>query len=84
MTYIVYNGSPNYYTNETAKLNGQSLSNAQNPVLNPFNGTNSFTGSNTSWNVDVDTYDISNMISVGNTSATFSMRADATPSPSRL
>ncbi len=73
MTYIVYNGSPNYYTNETAKLNGQSLSNAQNPVLNPFNGTNSFTGSNTSWNMDVDTYDISNMISVGNTSATFSM-----------
>ena len=77
MTYIVYNGSPNYYTWETAKWNGQSLSNAQNPVQNPFNGTNSFTGSNTSWNMDVDTYDISNMISVGNTSATFSMSSQS-------
>ncbi len=73
MTYIVYNGSPNLYPSENAKFNGQTLSNAQNPPNNPFNGTNSFTSSNTSWNMDVDTYDISNMISVGNTSATFSM-----------
>lgn len=73
MTYIVYNGSPNYFTGETAKINGNTLSNAQNPPNNPFNGTNSFTGSNTSWNMDVDTYFISNYISVGNTSANFTM-----------
>jgi gliding motility-associated-like protein len=73
MTYIVYNGSPNFFTGETAKINGNTLSNAQNPPNNPFNGTNSFTGSNTSWNMDVDTYFISNYISVGNTSANFTM-----------
>lgn len=73
MTYIVYNGSPNYFTGETAKINGNTLSNALNPPNNPFNGTNSFTGSNTSWNMDVDTYSISNYISVGNTSANFTM-----------
>jgi gliding motility-associated-like protein len=73
MTYIVYNGSPNFYPSENAKFNGQTLSNAQNPPNNPFNGTNTFTGSNTSWNMDVDTYAINNYISIGNTSATFTM-----------
>jgi gliding motility-associated-like protein len=68
MTYIVYNGSPNNFNNESVKVNGNTLSNAQNPPNNPFNGTNSFTGSNTSWNMDVDTYPISNYINVGNTS----------------
>jgi gliding motility-associated-like protein len=68
MTYIVYDGSPNYFNNESVKVNGNTLSNAQNPANNPFNGTNSFTGSNTSWNMDVDTYSINNYINIGNTS----------------
>jgi gliding motility-associated-like protein len=68
MTYIVYNGSPNSFFGESVKVNGNTLSNAQNPPNNPFNGTNSFTGSNTSWNMDVDTYSINNYINVGNTS----------------
>jgi gliding motility-associated-like protein len=67
MTYIVYNGSPNSYWNESVKVNGNILSNAQNPSNNPFNGNNSFTGGN-SWNMDVDTYYIDNYIAVGNTS----------------
>ena len=68
MTYIVYDGSPNFFINESVKINGNTLSNAQNPANNPFNGTNSFTGSNSSWNMDVDTYSINNYIGVGNTS----------------
>ena len=68
MTYIVFDGSPNYFNNESVKVNGNTLSNAQNPANNPFNGTNSFTGSNTSWNMDVDTYPINNYINIGNTS----------------
>lgn len=68
MTYIVYDGSPNYFNNESVKVNGNTLSNAQNPPNNPFNGTNSFTGSNTSWNMDVDTYPINNYINIGNIS----------------
>jgi gliding motility-associated-like protein len=68
MTYILYDGSSNNFNNESVKVNGNTLSNAQNPPNNPFNGTNSFTGSNTSWNMDVDTYSINNYINVGNTS----------------
>jgi hypothetical protein len=68
MTYIAYNGSSNTFLNESVKINGNTLSNSQNPANNPFNGTNSFTGSNTNWNIDVDTYTINNFISVGNTS----------------
>ncbi|WP_296683108.1 PKD domain-containing protein [Flavobacterium sp.] len=68
LTYIMYNGSPNLYWNESVQINGNTLSNAQNPANNPFNGTNSFTGSNSSWNMDVDTYIIDNFIAVGNTS----------------
>jgi hypothetical protein len=73
MTYIVYDGSPNFYTNESIKVNGNTLSNAQNPANNPFNGTNSFTGSNSSWNMDIDTYDINNYIGVGNTGLQIAM-----------
>jgi gliding motility-associated-like protein len=77
MTYIVYNGSPNFYSGEVAKFNGQNLTNALNPINNPYNGSNSFTGSTTNWNMDVDSYDISNFISVGNTSATITMSTNA-------
>ncbi|MFM6994526.1 MAG: PKD domain-containing protein [Sediminibacterium sp.] len=77
MTYIVYNGSPNFYSGEVAKFNGQNLTNALNPVNNPYNGSNSFTGSTSNWNMDVDSYDISNFISVGNTSATITMSTNA-------
>ncbi len=75
MTYIVYNGSPNSFFGESVKVNGNTLSNAQNPPNNPFNGTNSFTGSNTSWNMDVDTYSINNYINVGNTSLQFTLNS---------
>lgn len=69
MTSIVYNGSPNLYVNESLLFNGDTLNNAQNPTNNPFNGTNSFTGSNSSWNMDVDTYNISGSLSIGDTTA---------------
>jgi len=69
MTSIVYNGSPNLYINESILFNGDTLSNPQSPPNNPFNGTNSFTGSNSSWNMDVDTYSISDSLNVGDTSA---------------
>lgn len=68
MTYIAYNGSPNVFLNESIQVNGNTISNAQNPPNNPFNSTNSFTGSNTNWNIDVDTYPINNYVNVGNTS----------------
>jgi gliding motility-associated-like protein len=58
---------------EQFRINGDLLSNAQNPVSNVFNGSNSFTGSNTLYNMDLDVYDIQNNVAVGDTSAEISL-----------
>src|SRR5690606_26962173 len=39
-----------------------------NPANNAFNGTNSFTNSNTFYNGDIDVYGIQNNIAIGDTS----------------
>ncbi len=67
MSYIAYNGSSNYYFGQSIFVNNNQLSNALNPLNNPFNSSNSFTGSLSSWNMDVDTYSIQNNINVGAT-----------------
>ena len=73
MTYVAWNGSPNSFSSpafsnvESVSVNSNLLSNAQNPVINPFNGTNSFTGSTTNWNMDVDTYNIGNYVNIADT-----------------
>jgi hypothetical protein len=55
---------------KTLRVNGNPLSNPPlNPVNNAFNGTNSFTGSNTLYNMDLDVYNIQNNIKIGDTSA---------------
>lgn len=77
MSYVGWNGSPNLFFNESISFNSNTLSNALNPVNNPFNGTNSFTGSNTNWNQDIDTYDISPFIAVGDTQANITMNSVA-------
>ena len=76
MTYIAYNGSSNLYSGESVKFNNNVLSNAQNPANNPFNGTNSFTGSNTSWNMDIDTYAVNNYLNIGDTSALITLNSN--------
>jgi hypothetical protein len=43
------------------EINQQSL----NPVDNAFNGTNSFTGSTSLYNMDLDVYTIQNNINIG-------------------
>ena len=73
MTYVAWNGSPNIFFNESIKFNENLLSNSLNPLNNPFNGTNSFTGSLTNWNQDIDTFDISPYINVGDTQAILKM-----------
>ncbi len=50
-------------------FNGIPLSNALNPINNVFNGTDSVTGSNTIYNMDLDIYDIQGNIQIGDTTA---------------
>ncbi|TXD85157.1 T9SS type B sorting domain-containing protein [Subsaximicrobium wynnwilliamsii] len=75
MSYVGYNGSPNIFLDESILFNGNTLSNALNPPDNPFNGSNSFTGSTTNWNQDIDTFDISSYINVDDTQANIKMNS---------
>lgn len=54
---------------ENFRFNNQLLSNPQNPFNNVFNGSNSYTGSNALYNMDLDVYDIQNFIQIGDSSA---------------
>ena len=67
--FIAWEGDRNLTEGESLKLNGIILSNSLNPPSNAFNGTNSITGSNELFNMDLDVYDIQNNIAVGDTSA---------------
>jgi len=72
MTYIIYNGTAYYVSPpQWAKLNNNILSNAQNPATNPFNSSHVSLPGSPTYQIDVDTYNISNCINVGDTSANF-------------
>lgn len=55
---------PNPGFTESLKINGNTLSNALNPPNNAFNGTNTFTGSSTLYNMDLDVYEIQDFIDI--------------------
>ena len=63
--FVAWEGDKNLALNETLRFNGNILSNALNPANNAFNGTNSFTGSSTLYNMDLDVYDIQNYLQIG-------------------
>lgn len=68
--FVAWEGDRNIANQESLKINNYTLSNLPlNPANNAFNGTNTFTGSNTLFNMDLDVYDIQNNIQVGDTSA---------------
>lgn len=68
--FIAWEGDRSLAIDETLTINGTPLSNPPlNPVNNAFNGTNSFTNSNTLHNMDLDVYNIQNNITVGSTTA---------------
>ena len=68
--FVAWEGDSQLAVNETLSINGNAIGNPPlNPVTNAFNGTNSFTGSNTLFNMDLDVYNIQNNIQIGDTSA---------------
>ncbi len=72
--FLAWEGDREIAVNETLRINGNTLSNLPlNPGNNAFNGTNSFTGSDTLYNMDIDFYSISNFINVGDASATIQL-----------
>ncbi|SRX75176.1 hypothetical protein AEQU3_02170 [Aequorivita antarctica] len=72
--FLAWEGDREISINETLRINGNILSNPPlNPADNAFNGTNSFTGSDVLYNMDIDVYPISNYINTGDTSATIQL-----------
>ncbi len=72
--FVAWDSHKFFSGDESLEVNGIPLSNPPlNPVGNIFNGTNSYTGSDTLWNMDLDYFDISNAINIGDTSATITL-----------
>jgi gliding motility-associated-like protein len=68
--FLAWEGDDALNYGESLSINGNILSNPPlNLSDNAFNGTNSFTNSNTFYNADLDVYDIQDNISIGDTSA---------------
>lgn len=68
--FLAWEGDSGIAVNETLSINGNILSNEPlNPANNQFNGTNSFTGSDELFNMDLDFYNIENNINPGDTTA---------------
>ena len=65
-TYLVYDGDPDLSAAENIVYNNVILSNAQNPVNNPFN-------SSTDYGVDLDTWDATNYTQPGASSANLNL-----------
>ena len=72
--FLAWEGDSTLEVNESLRMNGSLLSNAPlNPPTNAFNGTNSFTGQSGLYNMDLDVYDIENVVNIGDTSATIQL-----------
>ncbi|RYZ84912.1 MAG: gliding motility-associated C-terminal domain-containing protein, partial [Proteobacteria bacterium] len=72
--FIAWEGDAGLMENENLLINDNPLSNPPlNPANNAFNGTNSVTGSNTMYNMDLDIYDIQNNIAIGDQEASIKL-----------
>ena len=72
--FLAWEGDAGLAVNETLLINGILIDNPPlNPGNNAFNGTNSYTNSNVLYNMDLDYYDIENVVNPGDTSITINL-----------
>jgi gliding motility-associated-like protein len=72
--FLAWEGDAGLSVNESLRINGNLIGNPPlNPVTNAFNGTNSFNGESTLYNMDMDFYDIQNNIDIGDTTASIQL-----------
>lgn len=75
--FVAWEGDVNLDFGESLSVNGTIISNPPlNPATNAFNGTNSITGSNELYNMDLDIYGIQNNIDIGDTTAEIKLTSD--------
>ena len=76
--FLAWEGDEALASNEELNINTVLMSNPPlNPSNNAFNGTNSYTGSDELWNMDLDFYDIEDVINVGDTELDINLRSTA-------
>ena len=74
IAFVAWEGDKNIQVSESLYINNNLIGNPPlNPFNNAFNGTNSFTGSSTLYNMDLDVYNIQNNIQIGDTTATIKL-----------
>ena len=71
--FVAWEGDRDLANDENLTFNGFDLFNELNPINSVFNGTNSYTGSNEMFNMDLDVFDIENFIVIGNQTATIEL-----------
>lgn len=72
--FLAWEGDAGLSVTESLKINGNLIGNPPlNPSNNAFNGTNSFTGESTLYNMDMDFYDIQDNIDIGDDTATIEL-----------
>lgn len=76
--FVAWEGDRGLSDGETLSVNDHILSNLPlNPETNAFNGTNTFTQSDTLYNMDLDVYDIASYVHPGDQSATIKLSSNA-------
>jgi len=74
LQFLAWEGDVGIALSETVQINGNVLSELPlNPANNAFNGTNSYTGSDELYNMDIDVYAIDDYISAGDVSANIAL-----------
>lgn len=72
--FVAWEGDRSIQVSESLYINNNLIGNPPlNPNNNAFNGTNSYTGSTTLYNMDLDVYNIQNNINIGDSSATINL-----------
>lgn len=73
--FLAWEGDAYLAVSESLKINGITMSNALNPATNAFNGTNSYTGATTLYNMDLDLYNLENVVQTGDTFAEIQLQS---------
>jgi len=75
--FLAWEGEESIANNETLLINGVLIDNPPlNPGNNAFNGTNTYTGSNQLYNMDLDYYDLAGLVMPGDTSVLINLTSN--------
>lgn len=75
--FLAWEGDSSIANGESLRLNGTLISNPPlNPANNAFNSTNSFTGADDLYNMDIDVYNVESIIDAGDTQAIIDLTSE--------